>query len=238
MSEVPAQEDVNLQWSPQLDTLLANWCDQAKCFEWMHNETSNKYNRIAKIFLILMTTITGFSGGTTMVAGDQSIGNFKLAWFFGVIGIGASIIHVLNDKLAYQQNAQAHKIYCSQWGHIRRQMETEVILPYGSRKDATSFLKMIRSSIDQVSNDGVSLIPKKIREECAKEFSKQPNFNIPDICGNATHTQIYSAVHSTTLSPTGSFVGATTPLLHNPKHISLLAGGTVKNPLQTGDSAV
>jgi len=31
-----AQEtsDPDFQWSAQLDNLLANWCDQAKCFEY------------------------------------------------------------------------------------------------------------------------------------------------------------------------------------------------------------
>ena len=25
-------------WSPEIDYLLATWCDKAKCFEWMHTE--------------------------------------------------------------------------------------------------------------------------------------------------------------------------------------------------------
>jgi hypothetical protein len=197
--DLPTDESPTLQWSQQLDTLLANWCDQAKCFEWMHNEAFTTYNRLSQRFIISMTILSAIAGTTNIIAGNQSINGFQVAWFFGGLAVLTSLGNVLQDKLAYAQSAQQHKIYCATWGQIRRQMEAELILPYNQRKDAASFLKMIRTAIDQVSNDGASKIPSNIRADCAKKFSQIQNFDVPDICGQMEHTKVY--------------VGQTQPLL-------------------------
>jgi hypothetical protein len=213
MSETSTQQDtLNLEWSIQLDTLLANWCDQAKCFEWMHNEAYNKYCTRSQHFIITMTIVSALAGTTNIITGNQSIYGFQISWFFGGLAVLSSLGNVLQDKLAYAQSAQAHKIYCAQWGQIRRQMEAEIILPYTSRKDAASFLKMIRTSIDQVSNDGASKIPKDIREACAQKFKDITNFDVPDICGQVEHTQVF------VVAPAGAAFAAgtiATPLLQS-----------------------
>ena len=188
-----SQEESHLQWCQQLDVMLANWCDQAKCFEWMHNESYSKYNTTSQHFIVFITILSSLAGTSNIIVGGQTINGFQVSSFFGALSILASLGNVLQDKLGYAQSAQAHKIYCGTWGQIRRKIESELILPYGSRKDAASFLKMIRTDIDQVSSDGASKIPKIIREACAKNFDKIPSFDVPDICGQLEHTQIYIA---------------------------------------------
>lgn len=186
-----SQEESNLQWSPQLDVLLANWCDQAKCFDFMHNECYSMYNAKSRKFIIITTVLTAVSGTSNIIAGGYSIGGFQASWFFGGLSVLVSMTNILQDKLGYQQLSEAHKQYCSAWGTIRRKMESELILPYSNRKDCASFLKMIRSDIDHVSIQGASKIPKDIRELCYKKFNQIPNFDIPDICGQLEHTKVY-----------------------------------------------
>jgi hypothetical protein len=200
----PSPPDPDFTWSQQLDSLLANWCDQAKCFEWMHNQAYSQYNTLSQRFIITITVLSAITGTTNIIAGNQTINGFQVSWFFGALGILTSLGNVLQDKLAYAQSAQQHKIYSATWGQIRRQMEAELILPYTQRKDASSFLKMIRTAIDQVSNDGAAKIPGKIRDDCAKKFSAIQNFDVPDICGHMEHTQIY--ISNTTVA---------TPLLNS-----------------------
>ena len=43
-----------LVWTKEIDVLLASWCDNAKCFEWMHGETSIDYQKRSKIFMDLI----------------------------------------------------------------------------------------------------------------------------------------------------------------------------------------
>ena len=184
-------EESNLVWGPQLDTLLADWCDQAKCFEFMHNECYSMYNIKTRKFIIIITILTALSGTSNIIAGGYSINGFQASWFFGGLSILVSTTNILQDKLGYQQLSEAHKQYCSAWGTIRRKIESELILPYNSRKDCASFLKMIRGDIDIVSVQGASKIPKEVRELCLKKFSTIKNFDIPDICGQLEHTKIY-----------------------------------------------
>jgi len=50
---------------------------------------------------------------------------------------------------------------------------------------------MIRGDIDQVSSNGTSKIPSDIRVACYEKFRTIPDFDIPDICGQVEHTQVY-----------------------------------------------
>ena len=190
MSDI--QENPDLQWSSQIDNLLANWCDQAKCFEFMHNECYSIYNTKSRKFIICMTILSAISGTSNIIAGNYSINGFQASWFFGGLAVITSLTNILQDKLAYQQLSEAHKQYSATWGTIRRKMESELILPFGSRKDCASFLKLIRGDIDIISTAGNSKIPKIIRELCLEKFKTIPNFDIPDICGQLEHTQIYT----------------------------------------------
>jgi hypothetical protein len=40
-----------LQWSPQIDRMLADWCDEAKCFEWMHTASFSYFDVLLEPFL-------------------------------------------------------------------------------------------------------------------------------------------------------------------------------------------
>lgn len=197
-----SQEESNLQWNPQLDVLLANWCDQAKCFEFMHNESYSMYNGKTRKFIIIITILSALSGTSNIIAGSYSIGGFQTSWFFGGLSVLVSTTNILQDKLGYQQLSEAHKQYNSTWGTIRRKMESELMLPYANRKDCASFLKIIRGDIDNVSVQGASKIPKDIRNLCLEKFKTIPNFDIPDICGQLEHTKVYiNETHPEILQP-------------------------------------
>lgn len=194
MSDI--QETIDLQWNKQIDILLAEWCDQAKCFEYMHEESYTLYDKKSKKFIVTMTILTALSGTSNIIAGNYSINGFQVSWVFGGLAVLTSLTHILQDKLAYQQLSEAHKQYCNTWGTIRRKIESELILPFNSRKNCSSFLQLIRSDIDTVSKAGSSIIPKPIRDLCLEKFKTIPEFNIPDICGQSEHTKIYVALPS------------------------------------------
>jgi hypothetical protein len=205
-TSVQEDQDSLLQWTQQMDTLLATWCDQAKCFEFMHNETYALYNNKARKFMITITILSALTGTSNIIAGGVSIGGFQASWFFGGLTVITSIGTILQDKLGYQQSADSNLHYCATWGQIRRKIERELILPYNSRKECGSFLKMIRSDIDQVSNDGASKIPKTIREACLAKFQNIADFDVPDICGHMEHTKVYQQQHTQPLLAAANIV--------------------------------
>jgi hypothetical protein len=185
-------ENSTLQWTKDIDILLASWCDNAKCFEWMHGETSIDYLKRSKIFMVIINLLTALSGLSNIIAGNIIINGFQLIWVFGSISILTSTLNILQDKLAYQPLAEAHRKFASQWSLIISKIEEIVALPPGARRDCKTFLKYIKADINQVTIDGNNLIPKNIRDACYEKFKNIPDFELPEIVGVVSHTKIYS----------------------------------------------
>ena len=110
----------NLQWNINIELMLSKWCDQAKCYEWMHIESWNSYNKKAKQLMIILTVLGSFSGLTNVIAGNYNVNGFQMSWVFGSIGILVGMLNVLQDKLSYQTLANDFKQYSIQWGVERR----------------------------------------------------------------------------------------------------------------------
>ena len=102
-------------WSSIIDKLLASWCDNAKCYEWMHTESFSLFNRRSKQFMITINCLTAIAGASNMIAGGITMDGFQFAWIFGGISIAASTLNILQDKLGYQASSQ---IYISCILHI------------------------------------------------------------------------------------------------------------------------
>ena len=180
-----------LQWSNEIDNLLTTWCDNAKCFEWMHGETSIDYLKKSKIFMVIINLLTAVSGLSNIIAGNISINGFQLIWVFGSISILTSTLNILQDKLAYQPLAETHRKFASQWSIIISKIEEIVALPPNGRRDCKTFLKYIKSDINQVTIDGNNLIPKYIRDLCYEKFKNIPDFELPEIVGVVSHTKSF-----------------------------------------------
>jgi len=202
-------ENSVLSWSNEIDVLLASWCDNAKCFEWMHGETSIDYLKKSKIFMIIINLLTALSGLSNIIAGNVIINGFQLIWVFGSISILTSTLNILQDKLAYQPLAESHRKFASQWSVIISKIEEVVALPPGARRDCKTFLRYIKADINQVTIDGNNLIPKNIRDACYEKFKNIPDFELPEIVGVVSHTKIYSDHISINISHESSV----TPLL-------------------------
>lgn len=183
-----------MTWNPSIDRLLANWCDQSKCFEWMHSEAYDISFKKARKFMISINLLTALSGLSNIIAGGYNINGFQIAWLFGGLSILVSSLNMLQDKLGYQQNSELHRRLSSSWGLIRSKIEEMLMLPPSARRDCKTFIKMIKIDINQASSDGNALIPEKIKDACYEKFKNIPNFNIPDICGQMEHTQVYLEV--------------------------------------------
>lgn len=186
-----SESEPHLSWSSNIDNLLAQWCDHAKCFEWMHTQSFDINYKKARKFVISISLLTAISGLSNVIAGGYSINGFQTAWIFGGVTIMVSTLNMLQDKLGYQQRADLHKRLASQWAIIKGRIEEVVILPPTARKDCRTFLKMLKSDINQVSLEGNSLITEDIRLKCYDKFNKVSNFDVPDICGQVEHTKVY-----------------------------------------------
>ena len=191
MAEPEHPDTSTFNWSPQIDELLASWCDKAKCFEWMHTEAYTLFDRKSKAFMITINCLTAIAGLSNVIAGAYTLNGFQLAWAFGSISIAASTLNILQDKLGYQASSHLHLKLASDWCAIKAKIEEVVSIPYSGRKDCKTFMRFIKDDIGKASTGGNSMIPEHIRSACYDKFSKITGFHLPDICGQMEHTHIY-----------------------------------------------
>ena len=184
-----------LEWSKEMDTLLAKWCDNAKCFEWMHSEASVDYSKKSRRFIIIINLLTALSGVSNIITGGLTIGTFQIAWIFGGISVITSSLNILQDKLGYQTLAESHRKFATQWTMIISKIEEIIVLPPSGRRDCKTFMRYIKNDINSATIDGNHIIPDIFRKACFDKFNKIPNFDIPDICGHVEHTSAYLADH-------------------------------------------
>jgi hypothetical protein len=190
-NELDVIDSSKIEWNSNLDQLLANWCDQAKCFEWMHTESCSYCQTKAKYFMLLLNCLTAFSGLSNIFAGSYIYNGFQISWLFGSISIFISTLNILQDKLGYSQQSIVHKKLANSWSVIISKIEELIILPYVSRQDCKTFLKYIKADINQAKLEGSSLLSKYIRASCYEKFKSVQGFDIPDICGQMEHTRVF-----------------------------------------------
>ena len=181
----------HMNWNESIETMLAKWCDEAKCFEWMHVKAYTYFEKRARIIGVSSAVLTALSGFTNVILGSNTINGFQFSWVFGGLSILISIIGILQDKLAYNRLSAEHRQFSIQWSIIRRKIEEELSIPPESRRECVTFLKYMRQDINQVSVDGNAQIPERIRVSCFETFKDVKDFDLPDICGDMEHTRVY-----------------------------------------------
>ena len=190
-----ASDDItsgHMIWNESIEIMLAKWCDEAKCFEWMHIQTYSYFEKRARVIGISSAVLTALSGFANVILGSSTLNNgFQLSWVFGGLSIVVSIIGILQDKLAYSRLSTEHRQFSNQWSIIRRKIEEELSIPPESRRECVTFLKYIRQDINQVSVDGNTQLPQSVRLACLEMFKHVKDFDIPDICGDMEHTRVF-----------------------------------------------
>ena len=191
MSASPDAKQPPIVWDGSLEILLSNWCDQAKCFEWMHTVAYSYFQSRSRMLIITSNILSALTGLSNIIAGGVDINGFQLAWLFGSMTILVSMTNMLQEKLAYASMATEFRQYSIAWGIVRRKLEEQLAIPPASRKDCATFMKYIRQDINQVSVDGNAKIPDHIRKAYHDKFHSIPDLVLPDICGEMEHTKIY-----------------------------------------------
>jgi len=181
----------DFQWNSAIDTMLADWCDQSKCFAWMHTQSFQRYNTRAMIMSIGTNTFISLSGVANLILG-QTTDSVTASMIFGCISIFIGVANMIQEKFAFSALANDFKRSAQEWGLVTRKIEEQLVIPYSGRKDCATFLKYIKQDINSIA-DTNTLIPEDIRLACANKFGVIKNFDVPDICGQLEHTSVYVA---------------------------------------------
>ena len=179
-----------LQWSPQIDRMLADWCDEAKCFEWMHSQSYSRYSKRSTAMIIGANITISLSGIANLVLGATIPDTMTTSIIFGCVSIGIGIVNMVKEQFGWTELANNYKVSAKHWTEISRKMQEQLIIPPAARKDCATFLKYLKQDMTLASEYNTN-IPADIRQKCFEKFNTIPKFNIPDICGQIEHTAVY-----------------------------------------------
>lgn len=188
----PMPENIE-DWSPECEELLADWCEIATCYSWLHNYSQRKYKakyHALQIPIIVLSTLTGVSSFATE---GYIPDDFKQTFTAGVgsINILAGILGTLLSFLRYSEIYESHRIASLGWAKLSRNIEIELSLHDQKRKKCADFLKVARSDYDNLLESS-PMIDMDIINVFNKKFAgKYENVSRPLICNGLKEVRPY-----------------------------------------------
>lgn len=143
-------EDHEINWNSQLETIISNEGERALCWTWLHRRSEKKFSLLS-IYItlptIILSTITGSASiGSASIFPDQMIGNMTL----GVISLSVALFNTISSYFSWTKRSEAHRIAGINYGRLHRFVMIELSLPRKERMNAKDMLKVVRESLDRL----------------------------------------------------------------------------------------
>jgi len=185
----------NNGWTSEIEVLIADWSDRAKCYRWMHDKTSraySKYNQYMMIPIIVLSTLTGTANfGLGSIFNDNQYGKTMASLGIGGVSIITGIISTLANFLQYGQGSESHSVSALMWAKFSRLISIEMALHPNDRMEAFAFLKMFRIELDRLVEQSPT-IPENVIVQFKREFRANNEVTKPDIAGVLEHTDVFN----------------------------------------------
>ena len=160
-----------VEWSPENEKILVEWCDIAQCYKWLNTKSHNKYSKAHAYYTIpaiVLSTITG----TASFAQSSLSGSAKeyAPMLIGTINIAIGILSTIQQYLKISELNEAHRVASIAWDKFARNIRIEIAKAPDERPDAGLFLKYSRDEYDRLMETSPS-IPEDIIKSFVDTFS-------------------------------------------------------------------
>jgi hypothetical protein len=157
-----------IEWSPENEVIMVEWCDVAQCYKWLHSRSHEKYaNRNAwyTIPAIVLSTISGTASfaQTSLPLQYQTFAPMAI----GSINILVGILTTVQQYLKISELNEAHRVSSISWDKFARNIRIELAKKPEERMDAGHFLKINRQEYDRLMETSPN-----IKQEIITEFEK------------------------------------------------------------------
>lgn len=182
----------NLEWTDNLEVLLARWSDEALSYAWLHVKSESKYRRLNYGFTIPIVVLSTLTGSinlamSSMVPAEYStVGNLAT----GALSIFTGILGTLLNFFKYAQFSESHRNASVQWHKFYRNIKTELALERICRKSAPTFYTAAKAEMDRLLDSSPN-IPSEITQKYRERADCTSDVELPDIIGNLHRTKVY-----------------------------------------------
>jgi len=181
----------HLDWTPENENIMIEWCDIAQCYKWLNTRAHQKYSRRHAWFTIpaiVLSTVTGTASfaQTSLPIKYQTYAPMVI----GSINICIGILTTIQQYLKISELNESHRVSAIAWDKFARNIRIELAKSPLERMDCGQFLKHNRQEYDRLMETSPSIpldilsefkksLPGKDGSEQRKKFD---TLKKPDIC--------------------------------------------------------
>lgn len=184
---------IQVEWSPENEVIMVEWCDIAQCYKWLNARAHAKYSYMHAWYTIPAITLSTISGTASFAQASLPLSYQQFApMVIGTINILIGILTTIQQYLKISELNEAHRVSSIAWDKFARNIRIELAKKPEERMDAGSFLKFNRQEFDRLMETSPMLKENVIKEFTAKLSGKEgsPERKIfdelkkPDICNS------------------------------------------------------
>jgi hypothetical protein len=190
-SDTPTETKKKIEWSPENELILVEWCDAAQCYKWLHARSHVKYSYMHAWFTIPAIILSTISGTASFATSSLPANMKTLAPIaIGSLNIFIGILTTIQQYLKISELNEAHRVMSIAWDKYARNIRIELSKAPMERSDAASFLKYNRQEFDRLMETSPPIDQKIIDEfivtfkgrEGSEQRARYEKLRKPDIC--------------------------------------------------------
>jgi hypothetical protein len=164
-----------VDWSPENEKIVVEWCDIAKCYKWLHTRAHQKYAYMHAWFTIPAIIFSTISGTASFAQASLPPSTQLYApMVIGSVNILIGIITTIQQYLKISEYNESHRVSAIAWDKFARNIRIELAKhPIERTLDAGHFLKTYREEFDRLMETSPS-IPDSVTLEFLQIFSGVP----------------------------------------------------------------
>ena len=130
-----------LEWSPENEMIIVEWCDSAQCYKWLHARSHEKYSSKNAWFTIPAIVLSTISGTASFAQKSVPLEYQDYApMIIGAINISVGILTTIQQYLKIAEYNEAHRVSAISWDKFARNIRIELAKKPEDRMDAEHFL--------------------------------------------------------------------------------------------------
>ena len=171
-NEKKEKKEPKVEWSPDNEKILVEWCDIATCYKWLHTRAHQDYSKKHAWFTIPAIIMSTISGTASFAQGSLPVSMQTYApMVIGSVNIFIGILTTIQQYLKISEYNESHRVSAIAWDKFARNIRIELAKHPDERSlDAGHFLKTNRDEFDRLMETSPS-IPIPIVDEFLVIFS-------------------------------------------------------------------
>jgi len=168
---------IKVEWSPENEKLLVEWCDVAQCYKWLNSRAHTKFSRMNTWFTIPAIILSTISGTASFAQSSLTESQKVYApMAIGSVNIFIGILTTIHQYLKIAELNESHRVSSIAWDKYARNIRIELSKAPLERLDAGVFLKHNRDEFDRLMETSPS-IPETIIVDFMKTFTGKKESN-------------------------------------------------------------